>query len=121
MTNTFLVALNDGIKFKTTDIDLKVIRVILEARNTVAVRLNRKGIQKHLIGFIADEESTNPDGKNLSVTVANEVFYFSVDDIDVTIESVISDINNKQWIEVAGGLVFNRNAFQYLEEHIKQA
>lgn len=122
MTNEYLVALNDGVKFKTTDLDLKVIQASLESRNTVAVRLGKKGVQKNIIVIIANEDAIIPEeGKNLCVTVANTNFYFAVDDIDSTIDNIINDVNTNQWVNVLGGLVFNRNAFQFLEEHITQA
>ena len=119
MTKTYLVALNDGVKFKTTNLDLKSIKSDLESRATHAVKMNRKGVKKNLVIHVADENTKNPTDKNLIVTVADEVFYLKVDDIDKAIDSVINDVNTKPWVEIGGELLFEKNAFRYVEEYIK--
>lgn len=120
MENQFyLVALMDGTRFTTKNVNLKTTKALLDNHKIFVVKLGNKSVQKQMIAFVAKQEAIEEEGKNIILTAANEVFYLNAEDIDGKIEAVTNDINQKNWVLVDDMVLFNRGSFQYLEEKIE--
>lgn len=116
---SYLVALMDGTRFTTTNVNLKATKTMLDNPKVFAVKLGNKSVQKQMIAFVAKKEAVEADEKNIILTAANEMFYLVADDVDGRIEAVTNEINQKNWVLVDDAVLFNRGSFQYLEEKIE--
>lgn len=114
----YLIALMDGVRFKVTDVNLKTVNALMNNNKIFAVKLGNKSVQKQTIAYIAKSDTIVEEGNNVILTVANEVFYLSTENVDAKIEELTNSINQKMWVLAEDAVLFNRGCFQYLEEKI---
>lgn len=114
---TYLVTLMDGVKFKTSFVDIALLKKKMDDHRIHAIKLGNKGVVKHNIAFIADASFVTAENASVQLMVANEPLNIVSDNIDSAIVEIIDNINANQWVVVENGLMFNKNAFQHIEEY----
>lgn len=120
MTQEYLVSLVNGIKFKTTGVDLTALEGLMNKNDVFTVELGGKSVLKRLIGFIAKAECINEDNKNVAITLNNELFFTNVTDQSKAIVDLTDVLNKKSYVLFNDDILFYRELFQYAEPHVPE-
>lgn len=116
----YLVGLMDGTRFSTSNVDIVELKKQMISNRTYAVKLGNKGVVKQQVAFVTEASTVNNNEANIKLSVAGELFEFKADDVDAGIGELVDDININNWISFQDTILFNRNAFQYVEEKLAE-
>lgn len=116
----YLVGLMDGARFKTSAVNIQELKKQMDSNRVYAVKLGNKGVIKQQIAFVVDAKHQNNLEATVSLTVAGETFGLTAVDVGLAIVTIVDDINNHNWVNVSDSILFNRNAFQYVEEKLAE-
>lgn len=111
-----VIILNDGnILAAGASADVQALAALANKNTTVAVKVGRKGLQKHLIAAVAPESALTAGEHNIAILLQNNTLYTTVTAPEDTIEKAVTDINKQQFV-VVGDVLINRNVYQIIEE-----
>lgn len=120
MTQEYLVSLVNGIKFKTNDVNLTNLEVLMNKNDVFAVELGGKSVLKRLISFIAKSECAVSADKNIVIDLVNDSFYLNVTDQSKAIIDLTEALNKKAHVLFNGDILFYREIFHHAEPQVPE-
>jgi len=112
----YVIVLMNGEKVATTGVNLSAVATIFNSNNTIAAKIGKKSMAKHLVSAIVKMEALNKTvDRNVTIKVGETPLFTSTTDPDKLLESLTSDINKKAFVMVNDEILINRSVYQYAE------
>lgn len=114
--NKYVIVMMNGEKVATTTVNLSAVATIFNSNNTIAAKIGKKSMAKHLVSAIVKLEALNKtDDRNVTIKIGETPLFTSTTDPDKLLESLTSDINKKAFVIVNDEILISRAMYQYAE------
>ena len=111
----YIIVMMDGSKILTQGVNLNTVATIYNQNQTIAARIGRKSMTKHLVVAVAKEEAlTKTETQNVTIKVADTLLYTSTES-DAMLDTLTNDVNKKAFALVNDEILINRSHYQYAE------
>lgn len=111
----YIIVMMDGSKILTQGVNLNTVATIYNQSQTIAARIGRKSMTKHLVVAVAKEEAlTKTDSRNVTIKVGETLLYTSTES-DAMLDTLTNDVNKKAFAVVNDEILINRSYYQYAE------
>lgn len=113
--DNYIIVMMDGSKILTQGVNLNTVATIYNQNQTIAARIGRKSMTKHLVVAVAKEEAlTKAENRNVTIKVGETLLY-TVAESDAMLDTLTNDVNKKAFALVNDEILINRSYYQYAE------
>lgn len=113
--DNYIIVMMDGSKILTQGVNLNTVVTIYNQNQTIAARIGRKSMTKHLVVAVAKEEAlTKAENRNVTIKVGETLLY-TVAESDAMLDTLTDDVNKKAFALVNDEILINRSHYQYAE------
>lgn len=113
--DNYIIVMMDGSKILTQGVNLNTVATIYNQNQTIAARIGRKSMTKHLVVAVAKEEAlTKAETRNVTIKVGETLLY-TVAKSDAMLDTLTNDVNKKAFALVNDEILINRSYYQYAE------
>ncbi|MGE7113956.1 hypothetical protein [Lysinibacillus sp. NPDC047702] len=112
----YVIVMMDGAKVSTTGVNLSTVATIFNSNNTIAAKIGKKSMSKHLVSAIVKMEAFNKtEDRNVTIKVGETLLFTNTTNPNKLLDSLTSDINKKPYAMVNDEILINRAMYQYAE------
>jgi len=113
--DNYIIVMMDGSKVLTQGVNLNTVATIYNQNQTIAARIGRKSMTKHLVVAVAKEEAlTKTETRKVTIKVGETLLYTEAKS-DVMLDTLTNDVNKKAFALVNEEILINRSYYQYAE------
>lgn len=111
----YIIVMMDGSKILTQGVNLNTVATIYNQNQTIAARIGRKSMTKHLVVAVAKEVAlTKAETRNVTIKVGETLLYTEAKS-DAMLDTLTNDVNQKAFALVNDEILINRSYYQYAE------
>lgn len=113
--SNYIIVMMDGSKILTQGVNLNTVATIYNQNQTIAARIGKKSMTKHLVVAVAKEEAlTKTETRNVTIKVGETLLYTTAES-DMILDTLTDDVNKKAFAVVNDVILINRSHYQYAE------